>query len=176
MKISSDDSNIFIFYLTKRVFFFPHPLIGYVINISCTCFMIFTCEVIGYGLNLRIWINWTGSIIYIGKWVVSGRARICASWYEIEIATITLQWLINLLYSQLENLWNDCLKSLWKFYLPLLLSSFRSYHILWQQFLCLERLLSHMHLLYSTLVLGPVIRTQDSFSACLILNCCTITC
>lgn len=126
--------------------------------------MIFTCEVIGYRLNLRIWINWTGSIIYIGKWVVSGRARICASWYEIEIATITLQWLINLLYSQLENLWNDCLKSLWKFYLPLLLSSFRSYHILWQQFLCLERLLSHMHLLYSTLVLGPAIRTQLIFS------------
>jgi hypothetical protein len=53
--------------------------------------MIFTCdEVLEWMILFQIRFNGAGSIIYISKWVIEEGARICASYYEIQIATITL--------------------------------------------------------------------------------------
>lgn len=42
-------------------------------------------------LGFIVGINRAGSIIYVGKRVIKWRAGIGASWYEIKVATITLQ-------------------------------------------------------------------------------------
>lgn len=70
-------------------------------------------------LYTRFYIKWTGAVIYIGKWVIKMGARVCASWYEIEIATIPLHYYYSIHQShKLETPWNNCSDWLEQFTYP----------------------------------------------------------